>query len=156
MGMDKEIILGPYMECVNEEVKFHDGFEKFCMNKSCRKQGRVATGDYCYLCGEKHIEYPRETISSKIDPWKVTELTKDALFVKSTDNTRDWYLPNQYRDRKRSFNMSQEKVLEITLEIINEELDWFKEAFKQEISQVQEIYGKDNVAIKWGYVSYYS
>lgn len=107
---------------------------------------------FCSECGSplKDISYLALTEQSE---WDVTEKTKEALYSLNTeggDEKNHVFAANQRRNAPRDFDYeNRTEVTELTPQDITAELDWFRYNFAAELKTLNEIYGEQNVAVKF-------
>jgi len=166
MSVDRRIFIGPYLHCKVKTVP-HKTTWKECVAERCGRFGshRIAGRiTYCTECGNKLA------IRTRTDKSKVVNETFDKDLLEVVDDRLSEicfefpvkgsciFIPN--RDWPREFCIGREstgEVLRLDTAAVDSksETAWFKEAYQEEIEQAGEIYGSDNVDIRWGVLQDY-
>jgi hypothetical protein len=157
MGIDRNKYVGPYIECVNKIVEKVVPFIS-CPNTFCQQHGHTLYYPCCPHCGQKVTDIEKLENVQKINPMQVD--TNEALFVIrdswSGDSPvdADIFAPNR-RGFGRS-NLGDNALVEIYGTMIEIEMQNLRENYAKEITQLESLYGKENVHVKWGVAFYTS
>ena len=164
MSTDYTVHLGPYVICQNSLVD-SVSTRRACTNRKCR----LHTHDYfdkshkfCTLCGTKIDEVKFNLRDKKVSGHELQEEMDEKLIVlgidcSTLDKNDDIWVSNIRRPknkRKLSFDpkFDGEQYIEITPELMAEEISEFVDQFRDEISILRKAYGLENVTIKWGLI----
>ena len=157
MSTDYTTYIGPYIQ-VHDPPKQVPIKVYTCPNEKCGQHKKLTQGSYCSTCGTKmgHVN----SVHTGITDYDVADETDDRLMEELTEykpyNAKNdrFYLGNRER-LGFSFDPT-EKVLAVELSLVNstEVLNKFKVIFSKDITRMEEVFGKENVAVKWGILSW--
>ena len=170
MGIDYNVYVGPYIiaDIFPQEVTKQ---KKSCPNEECKKYKQWASNGFCSSCGSKVqlVSYP-EMDNVPLN-WKLTEERTDQeadefnnylnCMNACEDDSFDCYIPNQrlkgVPDRKTYVDPRYESVFqELDADVIEKEKEALKATFEKQIAMLESWHGKENVHIKWGFLSWTS
>lgn len=152
MGYSKSTTIGPYLK-----VKGKIELKTTKVKRICPNHIHKETNDkFCPQCGT--LVESKEYVDTKmISPQQFMYMNfeEDKLWVPESSNV---ILPNQYPPKKFKIDSDNGGDIDISesTQIIGEQLDWFKENYSSEIKTFEENFGKDNVNVCWGVVTYWS
>lgn len=155
MGVHISIQLTPYINI--KKIKSIDipKVKRVCPNHSTFK---ARDEKFCPTCGAEIInqEY---TVSEPLQPYKVFQaagLEEDTLYSVE-------YLDSILKPNHRPPNhieIEEENSGAINLidkqDLINQQINWFKEKYAQYIKVLEEAYGTENIEVCWGLLHYWS
>lgn len=162
MGVDRKIYIGAYIDCRTTNVSTIQKITG-CPNKSCSRFSKETSIKFCNDCGSKITECSISKNKPKICTWEVGEKLKDVLFPANHWGAPDevdgviahYWLSN--RKTKAGLWINQSDPSFVTeMESVSE-----IEAHKQEMLTyhqseykiLQEIYGAENVTVRWGIIN---
>jgi hypothetical protein len=158
MSVNYRVKIGPYIEVFNPELpstKEHYG----CNNPKCKVFQKLNANKFCSQCGSPIalVSIPCKA-RIKFDfndefSGRLYEIHHDNL---PNDKYRYSILqPNtgQFGD---SFGDYESVVIELTTQISELQLRTFNETFAKEIIKLNEVFGENNVKVKWGVIAYAS
>lgn len=157
MGINYNTFVGPYIEVYNP---MKDTVEEYhtCPNKKCKNHGAYIGDGYCSKCG-RSIERQTRPSKNKIEFDCYEELESNSLYEVLTEYKPDGKIDCQYFiDGSIGISMDgyHSNVSEISSESIVEQLDKINKKLKNDICKLQKVFGKDNVKIKWGVLTWCS
>ena len=158
MGLYYYVHVGPYIEAPNS-IKVGTREVKACTNGSCGKQKKETTDAFCSQCGHKIGTVTKNTNQRISDTFSVYEECGERL----TEVHREWlpenkqdsaiYLPN-LNGFNKTFGDREPSVVDFNETVMLEQVNRFKDNFKDDIAKLQHLFGKAEV--KWGVVAYAS
>jgi hypothetical protein len=159
MGVDYNVVLGPYIQCTNTPQET-EREKRTCPNKKCKMHGREffdKDTKFCQECGKPIEKIKIKEMGEKVEAWEIAEKLKLSTIsgeFKLPKNT-DLFIGNK-RDhlRKTLFDAHDEQLLEVSAEMIATELATFADDYSAAIAKLRELYGADNVTLKWGLIQY--
>ncbi len=164
MGIDYTVYVGPFLKCKNAKV---DGERTItaCTKKSCKKHKDEIWDDkkkFCEECGSPIDKVQIKVKEDRVDTDPCQEGIDEDLIPYHLDakNAKgfDIWIGNMGRKDKdaRKFSFSPkydgEQCEEITPEMMAEEIKDFQEQYKTAIKTITDLYGKENVQLKWGVI----
>lgn len=158
-----EVHVGPYVECKTKTVQTQIGLHA-CVNENCSAYGeRTPQGPFCSKCAQEigtyykdvEVQSPdieeildNDTLSSVLYPLMgnvadhMCESRKIHIYIPNTPD-----LPGDTFDPRDTFDFR-----EITPDRINEEIRILSLA--PELKPLQDLYGAENVTVKWGVLNH--
>lgn len=163
MGIDYTVYVGPFLKCKNAKV---DGERtiRTCTKPSC-KQNKKESWDrdkkFCEECGSPIGDVVIKVKQDKVDC--DPSIVNDKLMIYRLDakdaHGYDVWISNQYRQNRgkvREFSFDPksdgEQYVEISIEMIRDEMQEFVQQFEKQIDKLTRLYGEDNVELKWGLI----
>lgn len=167
MGVDYSVCLGPYVEC---EVFLQEVTRamRTCPKEDCPQHKQHMYREFCDRCGSpiSTMDYTCKDYYAKNWP-SVDEMNDDAwdefnnYFTSISLHPYEIYVPNttfkNIENRKSLWfdPCSVDEIVQpVDSELIEKELAAFKEQFAEQIKQLEDWYGSENVNIKWGLLSW--
>lgn len=155
MGLYLSVHIGPYIEVKKTITRDSSETIRICPNHPNNVE---IYSSYCPTCGTK-IETVIKPITKTVSAWDT--IFEDDDFV---DNLHampyngNILLPNKYAPQNIKFDNDGDNCIDLTdIKSIQQiQMDWMNSQFKKEISYLEKIFGKENINIKWGIISYYS
>lgn len=169
MGIDYTTHLGPFVECKTRKVS-KPGSQgtttiRSCTDAACSNYEKFNKAKHCHECGSKIDNITIPTKLNKVSTCDVTDEIKESLTLPGGDGFYQWsrhknidlWLPNNHRPHKkaRSFSFDSKddiQYVEITPELMGEEISEFIDQYSGAISILRKHYGLENVTIKWGLI----
>jgi hypothetical protein len=158
MSVNYRVKVGPYIEVFNPEkdsVKQHYG----CNNLKCKLFRKLNANKFCSSCGSP-IELVSVPCKARIafDFYNALGGRLDEIHHDNLPSNKQNYSilqPNigQFGD---SFGDYESVVIELTTQISELQLRTFNETFAKEIIKLNEVFGENNVKVKWGIIAYAS
>lgn len=130
--MNKNIInlyIGPFLKIQKQTITFTTDN---CRNKLLCKN---PTGKFCSNCG---IDLSKRFVKEKRNFIDLYNLIGDdsLVILKHTENI-EIIVPNEFRNNPRQFNFSYiENIIEIDQKLIQNEIAWMNENYKQKINML--------------------
>lgn len=153
MGMDISITVGPYIKVTGKKEIKEIKVKRVCPNHPNQKQ---ENSKFCSTCGTE-IENADYTETKILNPARAIRETELADSLWSPEGMESIFLPeakvpnrikvNQYGD---SIDLSSSEDLKI------EQIKWMEENYTEEIDFFVENFGRENVFVRWGIVTYWS
>jgi hypothetical protein len=158
MGMDISITVGPYIKVTGKKEIKEIKVKRVCPNHPNQKQENAK---FCSTCGTEieNVDYTETKILNPARAIWGTELADSLWSPEGMESTRmeSTFLPeakvpkrikvNQYGD---SVDLSSSEDLKI------EQVKWMEENYTEEIDFFVENFGRENVFVRWGIVTYWS
>lgn len=167
MGTDTNTHIGPYMVVNGNNEIQQDSIVKTCSNKECNinKENKEVKSNFCSECGSP-VDNKTYKSTKNIRPDRMLdneEEFEDLLSCVNDDYGQktgyQTFIANKYSpfDNKER-RIGSWQYGEIDLRNINqeEEIDWFKNEYKNIITLFELTFGKDSVEIKWGLIQWFS
>jgi predicted adenine nucleotide alpha hydrolase (AANH) superfamily ATPase len=153
MGMDISITVGPYIKVTGKKEINEIKVKRVCPNHPNQKQENAK---FCSTCGTE-IQNEDYTETKILNPARAIWETDLADSLRSPEGMESIFLPeakvpnrikvNQYGD---SIDLSSSEDLKI------EQIKWMEENYTEEIDFFVENFGRENVFVRWGIVTYWS
>jgi len=155
MGFETNTYLGPYIKVKVEKRKYTDVIPT-CPKAECKNHDSyMSEVKYCSLCGSAIQDLEREFDGPRFNLANLCVELGEGIYVASNElDGYSYLLPNQHRKPPRRMSIYPQSESDTVIEGINQdaEIEWFKNAFKEEIHYVNQECGADLVAINWGFV----
>lgn len=165
MGLDYSVYLGPYLEAtlVEKTVTRH---KRHCTNKECLRYEKTIYEAFCPKCGTKIEDIPFETTDwcaanedDYDDDFFHYEIIDYLSGVPLEDEPFNVLVANQKIDgidRDLSFDPRSESpdFEDFNGEIIEAEKSAFTKTFAPQIKKLEGFFGKENLQLKWGQLSW--
>ena len=153
MGMDISITIGPYIEVSGKKEINEIKVKRICPNHPNQKQENAK---FCSTCGTE-IENVDYTETKNLTParaiWE-TELD-DSLW--SPEGMESIFLPNANVPKRIKIDTYGDAIdLSSSEDLKIEQLKWMEENYTEEIDFFVENFGRENVFVRWGIVTYWS
>lgn len=167
MSYDTNLLLAPYVVCKVSDIE--KDFEKLtCTNVKCINHGEHKSTNFCSTCGSKIGKVSFKKKESCVNYSHVQiDLLKESLCVVPGDQYYSYMKKNNIHfwiSNRLSFRCltsgdcsdlsCETQPTEITPELISLQIEKFKSHYKKEIDILNDVYGKDNVEIKFGLIVY--
>jgi transcription elongation factor Elf1 len=166
MGSHIHTYLGPYVRVPKKHIEVEEKVFG-CLNVDCRqgvlKRSRDVLGSFCSACGSQHGTTTRMR-KCQVDRYEVIqdelhEVGDKGGFIYLVPNTCK---PNDPRPKQRH-NMGYEESVHVDLHThedasegpppdMNDEIEWFVQAFAPELEKLRAAYGA--ILVSWGYHQY--
>jgi hypothetical protein len=165
MGGKYYTYIGPYLRCEDEIVLVSGGKGHGCVNELCGMFHRAYVTPFCAQCGKANEEFEKpKKRRFKVSRWDDFESPiHEALschVCPSFESPVAYYTPNQNRPGSPEYiwrdSSEDEGVTELNPESISRDIQWFCEAFAEEIAKAKEVFGDLRVTVSWGRIVYYS
>ena len=166
MGVDFSTYIGPYVRCVNP-------FERrlckrrACSTHECENFGnpyKVSNQKFCSECGSEvrdDIEVPEEC--QRVDSYMVLEDLEESFYMPGVsygdcpfEAGVDIWIPNDRFDgvNTKHYNSRDGGIFEVTQDITTEQIGSLIASARDRLAVIERHYGKENVSIHWGVISY--
>jgi hypothetical protein len=147
MSVDYNTFVGPYLEVHNPLRNSTEEYHT-CSNKKCKNHAKPISDKFCSKCGGK-IKLERFPCQNRIE-FDINVISEDLseAMIEYNYNGDNMYF--YYSDYGSSFDGNDCIAKEIDINDPVKKLYEFQLKFKSEIEQIQNIFGKDNVKVKWG------
>ncbi len=155
MGMDLTTHLGPYLLVNGKLTKTKTKVRRACPNHP----KRTTDNKFCSTCGTaiESIEYedvqtttPRDFYYDNLDDKLNACGEEKNLFISNE------HFPEEIRIDTNTNESAIELAEPILGGLADRQIAWFKKEYDNEIDAFVVAFGKDNVKIGWGFVSYWS
>ena len=161
MSVDYKCYVGPYIKVFNPEKDSTEEYHS-CPNKKCDKHKKQLSDKFCPSCGTK-ITLVTFPCKSKIDFDIYKEFKKEPISEvmceskpKELENY-DFYISNSTKSPGININVVYEHFIKDFNEtIIVSEVQQFEIQLSKEINRLKEVFGNENVQIKWGVMTWTS
>lgn len=161
MGASLTTYLGPYL------VGHFDTVARMVKTSGCPTcKTDVRFKKFCEECGHTIENYELEKKVDSVERWEVSrKVPRFSIQGAVLDHI---FIPNEGFELERHFqfgNWHENPEFhgwhprgpgEDTLSEVDEEIDRFKEVYKEEIYVLRNIYGDEHFALLWGVVNYWS
>lgn len=165
MSIDYSTYIGPYVECNYHLIPSVKKY-KSCPTKNCKVYGTQIYSDksFCDQCGSKIdlVEFSIEKPSVDADEFrmlideKLYNCIGDDLHFWQKNNKKHIWLPNRALNCPEfplyKIEHEDSSIQELSIDAPIKQLEAFKVQFKNEIEIMESLYGKENVAFKWGFI----
>lgn len=168
MSISHYLCLGPYLVCTARLVPSQKTLRS-CTNETCDNHKkeyanggssfRSAGMDFCPKCGAKVGDVVIPLQSQNVDYWKMYDVIGESLHIVNRETDRSekhvWVI-NNYKDLRGEeiVNRRERKEVWIQPEIVESDLVWFQDKFREEIEKMRQSYGDENVEVRWGLIQY--
>jgi hypothetical protein len=156
MGMSYSVYCGPAAVCKPGKINVKKIEKMICPDCSPIKEflSQVLSEPkrFCPACGTRLVDitYMSEDEQASSD---VIEAVDDALWPGNHQEGEQIYIPNARRpNRPRNFTYSSHGDAEtqtLTPHQVAAEVDWFRHAYSPELIVLSELFGADNVVVKF-------
>jgi len=153
MGMDISITVGPYIKVTGKKEIKEIKVKRVCPNHPNQKQENAK---FCSTCGTEieNVDYTETKILNPARAIWETDLG-DSLW--SPEGMESTFLPEAKVPNRIKVNQYGDSVdLSSSEEIKTEQLKWMEENYTEEIDFFAENFGRENVFLRWGIVTYWS
>lgn len=170
MSVDVHCFAGPYFACgLQHEKKIVVEKATACPNAMCRQYKQLTATAFCASCGNKIVVMDVERLRDKIGVEIVSALLgktdlyfdfylmKDSSYVKEKKLHiwRGWNVSGkEFRYRDEGLQLDCFPI--VTAEDIENQKKFFLEKYEREYKVLKEVYGEDQVEVKWGIFNSYS
>jgi hypothetical protein len=153
MSTSKSTIIGPYLKIDGVHILNIPKIKRVCPTHQKETKDK-----YCSLCGKEveNVEYTETKKLSGIDFYNQSKMNgEDRLYVADYCNV---VLPNKSYPNMIRVDSYDNDVIDLTdcASLIQEQIDWFKKEYVNEIAIFIEAFGETNVSVKWGVATYWS
>jgi hypothetical protein len=171
MGVDTNIHIGPYM-IVSGELKISVDREiKTCPNEDCEiHKSNISfqpSQNFCLKCGygtgSKVLQENKEIIPHDLMNGKTIDGVKykvdwdDLAFTDGNyGNGKDGVIISNHISPFGKRHPEDVSDVDLTNVKIQDEIDWFKNEFDEDIKTFEKVFGEGSVSIKWGVIQWYS
>lgn len=156
MGVSYYIYIGPYVEVYNP-LKPIDQEYHSCPSKGCSNHTKPISDGYCPKCGTKIGRLIRK-VNERIHFDVYREFGDGTLRDVHNDfgeNNYMRFLDNAHRGLHHlHIDAEYDSVNDFTDKNPSEVVDEYKKLRSKEIARLQEVFGNDNVTVKWGVINY--
>jgi len=161
MGTDYCVNVGPVI-VINNPPRDTNERHVSCCNDKCVKFHRYSSGEkFCPECGSRIAEW-FETVTKPLDV-DFYELFKDERLVpsdfhSSSSSSTVILIANKEKDTKAAnfqhFHLNYDGPFEVfpKIEEIGSNIEKFKQIFDSDLNKLKEIFGADNVEVRYGTV----
>lgn len=165
MGYTQTVHIGPWFECKVGEVETSSA-RRTCSNKRCERHGLRCFHPevtFCFACGVKITDIDFMGNADAVDQNAVVQELKevftgplgDDLYQWQTENDAHLYIQNRASEDHISFDPNEGMKVElITPESISLSLEAFNRLYSEQKKVFQSYYGRGNVTVRWGVLSY--
>ncbi len=166
MSTDRELYVGPYLECKFQMAATTQA-TRSCENQSCPNHRQVETNpiaQHCFICGSAIVRRDRATTQPAVDQWDIMADLKERLVAPPGRGYDDWmrknrthiYVPN-IQAKGRAWESIDANTTSFFLTTPTPEqqqaaFDRFQKVFEREINVMHVTYGTENVRTKWGVI----
>lgn len=152
MGLSYHTYIGPYIEVFNplkpSTKKYHS-----CPNEKCSNNKKGISDAFCGKCGTR-VQLLNFPCKERITFYYLDEFSeKTSLQTPSGEFDRDklYFIDDALGDSRCG---NDNCICDLTHTNVQAGLDTFKEVNHMEITRLKEVFGADNVVIKWGVMTY--
>lgn len=162
MGVYSYNKIGPYITVKGKITKTERGTIQTCSNEECvnHKSNNFVKSKFCSDCGSEVVlkKYSEEYSCTPRDV--IREEFQDELYYIYEKDGIEVFIPNHSNPsvKKRPGCSEDDDTGHINLLEANpqEEIQWFKERYKNIILKLEEYFGVECVEYCWGVVHYYN
>lgn len=155
MGMDIRIEIGPYIEVIGKATISTVKVKRICPNHPGQKQDNAK---FCPTCGTEiqNVDY---TETKALDPlavlWRADGF-EDSFW--SPEGMEDILLPTDNVPKQFKCDAEYGGTVDLRLSEnrMNDQIQWMEETYKTELAFLIQNFGRENVSVKWGVISYWS
>lgn len=166
MGTNTHIHIGPYMVVNGNNKIEQELLVKTCSNKECKihKENQEVKKNFCSECGSP-IENKTYNEIKNITSYELlndNEEFEDLLSCVSdgykTNYQIQTFISNKHSPFSKGRKFDDWTYGEIDLSSVNqkEEIDWFKNEFKNIITLFKSTFAGKSVEIKWGLIQWFA
>lgn len=152
MSIDYNTYVGPYIEVYNPEKDSTEEYHS-CPNKKCTNHTKDISAGFCSECGSK-IERMSRKCKERVDfdTWEeFDDSICEVLCGYKPDGCENFmYLVSNVGKIGLNLDGRNPSINEIDCGKPLVEIFDFKSIKKKEIDRLKEVFGTDNVKIKWG------
>jgi hypothetical protein len=157
MGVYYYVYLGPYAVCKNPK-KVEQVPHRGCLKQGCAKHKRDVTVDvsFCSGCGDAIGEWSTQRETTVVRFHDLFNGGDPLTQINIDGDPKEYVIPNERRNAPRVFGLGQRNVgvTPVREDMIPAEVEWFQKVFADEIAEMREAYGQENVTISWGALQY--
>lgn len=156
MGSNKHTKIGPFLLVEGTVNKIEIDVVRVCTNPVCLEKDKETKSKFCGSCGRliDNVDIERvEKLDVRRLLWSSPEFAEEFYFPAYAD---DAILSNYEPPFGKGGNGSTVGWLDLTKVDIDAEIKWFKETHAAALTFLEEKFGKENVYLKWGAVTYWS
>lgn len=154
MGMDKQTVIGPYLEILGKLTATEIKIKRQCPSHPKLKQD---DNKFCGTCG-KLIESVEVPITKEVIPCNVIENDDDDLW--SPEGMDSILISNNAVEPSIDWDDETDETLNLFTPEMDKtrvaQVEWFNKAYKKDIALLKEKFGDDKVQVRWGLVTYWS
>ena len=158
MSTSYKVYIGPYIEAYRT---LKSSVEKYygCNNHKCMSFRKASSKGYCQDCGQK-IELLTKMQAARVEFDVYTECSDNLYMLGANDlseDKADYYIfisNTKAVGRDIDVCYSSGRVIEINTTTMDDDMAKFNSEFSGDILRIKELLGENNVAIKWGVVTY--
>lgn len=156
MSTEYQLHVGAYLEVYNPEKPSTTEYYA-CPKRSCSNFQVKCSTKFCPVCGTaiSLVTVPTP-VRIKFDVYEecldnLAEVEGDSL----PDEKQDYILFVSNITNGSGISTQGSTLKEVTEKTIKNDLVEFKDIFKGEIIRIKEVFGEDNVKVKWGIIGYW-
>lgn len=162
MGLDYKTYLGPYFECQVSKTMRTETY-RVCSGEECGGYFDRPIEEhyhYCPTCGHPIVNRTRTIEIDAVHHDDVSRRLKEELWIPQGDALRQmmenqgvhlWFNNRRDSDCSWSLDPTEETIWEeVDEHDIRTQLAVFQEAFSKEFEILKEMYGQENVEVKYG------
>jgi hypothetical protein len=137
-----------------------------CPNSACKRyaiEWPIYDDKLCSECGSALKEVEIEEEVDAVDPWTLVEELDSGMVQPFGEcdielsydmGIHIWIGNHDTKEAERCFYISQdeESVTDVQMADIEAELKDFPQSYAKELSKLRDVYGDNNVTIKWGII----
>lgn len=167
MGISASNFLGPYLWCRTFEID-STKTARTCSNEKCKhyKSGHNEKKKrFCEICGYPFQEREVPIKKTNVNPNELSEefanrLSQpggDEFYYRMREQNFHIWMPQAGLTRDPDFGGEQDSLeLPIAEGAREAEVIEFQQVFTKEIVRCHELYGAENVEVRWGFIVFYS
>ncbi len=151
MGTDYTTYVGPYIQVHNPPKPTIEDFQT-CTRKSCPNYKSPVDTKFCPFCGDGTVILKLRSSAPKyID---IDEVTSSKLCEAFTDRYELYLIPNQKTPFHFTFDPIDGAAKDLSQLNAAGDIGRFKLWFDEQLTLIRKLYGRHNVQIKWGILSW--
>lgn len=155
MGIDYHVSIGPYVECFSEKIE--KTFTKpICTNELCKYFGRVVSTKFCGYCSMLIENAPYVKSVDKVSPEVLEKILNDRLYEVCLDVTEVSHIKTLISNRTVETSFWPKETGSFSEEITESDrirsLEHFNKVHKEDLDKLRNLFGPENVVVKWGIV----
>lgn len=153
--------IGPFLEIkvtpTNVTTKLRS-----CSNTNCKNHGKEMNAKFCSLCGSAQAVIDKTEL--KLDrvmllnffAYDLQERLSQCSHLEQDNQGIIVLQPNTRHLLAVKFDSDINAATKISEKQREQDLEWFKEEYKDEIVQITAKFGQANVSLHWGLISYHA
>lgn len=160
MGTETNVHIGPYLVAKGVKGKIESKTVRTCSNVNCtfRYRNKIKLkGGFCSECGSivENVTFEIKTETTATDLCR--EFGDELTYTSPICGNSDIFISNitSPYDKIR-FATDDSDIVDLTKVNMQEEINWFKNKFKDILDLIEKEFGKNSTEVLWGVIQWYS